>query len=205
MIAAARSANSQFGAFARPLRLAPTTSSASGALAAQNQRKSGADYLAARTLCTTRISRAFYYNKQDFEPTSTDEIVKYWKKYQGGDKHPLWWKVWVGGAAALFLYEHLYGYTRPVRIMFPPGYGKSIDKAATEAEDEEDAEADEESGEGEEAADEAAADDAPADEEAPAPADEDPPPDADAPAEDPLADADAPEDPKDPKDPQAED
>lgn len=148
----------------------------------------------ARTFCTTsRVARAFYYNKKDFEPKTTTDIVYDWKYSGGGVNHPTWWKLWVGGAATLFLYEHLYEYTRPVQIMYPAGYGESGDEKAEEDE------AEGESDEGDDdmpsdafaAADEAPEDDAPA---ADAPADDAPADDApagDAPAGD-APDDDAP-------------
>jgi hypothetical protein len=191
MITAARSSTSALA------RRAPSSSLPS--------RKSGAEHLAARTLCTGRPALAFYYNKKDFVAASTDDFVKDWKYNNGGVNHPLWWKLWVGGAATLFFYEQLYEYTRPVSIMYPPNYGNSAN-AATEAEDEEEGEeegAEEEAAEeGDAAADDAPApaddgdgpaDDAPKDDDAPAaPADEDPsdadaPQGGDAPAEDPKA------------------
>jgi len=179
----------------------------------------------ARTLCTTRVSRAFYYNKKDFDAKSTDDFVKDWQYNSGGKNHPLWWKLWVGGAASLFLYEHLYEYTKPVKIIFPPNYGAGGDGEGGEDEDEdggedEDGDGGDDDGGAEEAEaapaaadDDAPADDAPADDEAPAaeaPADDEAPADTEAPADAP-ADAEAPADEDDdadggaPEDPKAED
>jgi hypothetical protein len=192
-MAAAGSSTSRFGVLTRRALTASTVT-----LAAQRT-------MPVRTLCTTRTARAFYYNKKDFEASTTEEFVNDWKYSYGGKNHPLWWKLWVGGAVTLFVYEHIYEYTRPVQIMFPAGYGQSGGAEAAEEEEGEGDAADDEGGDEAQdafaAADEAPEDEAPA---ADAPSDDAPADDAfpgdapsgDAPSGDaPDGDAPADEDP----------